>query len=182
MKWNSWTVALMLLLCSCRGISPNFQDKDLLSEEPQPVHRKNLYTFPKDWQGLWVYKPFEGDQGDIEIDSVWIDKNTYTIINNITSSYTIEELKENQIWEIKKGTLAVVSEGIDTLFFDNTESQNYSFDELGNLTVWQRKIDQMSLKEDLFLRKVNRNTYALNYKCPDCNGWKVILLQPSNFK
>ncbi|RZS95480.1 hypothetical protein BC751_1013 [Cecembia calidifontis] len=180
MKWNRWTVALILLMGSCRGISPNFQDKDMLSDKPQPSLRKNRYTFPKELQGIWIYENFKGYDKNFDIDSTWIDQNTFININYSLNTLSSEDQKEAQIWEIKKGTLARVNEKLDTILFENNGMQKYSFDSAGNLIVFKKTIHQLVLHENLFLRKVNKNTFALNYKCPDCNGWKVTLIQPQD--
>ncbi|MFD2201745.1 hypothetical protein [Shivajiella indica] len=176
-------VLSIFLLVSCRGIFPNFQDDDFLSEKPQPSWRKNMYTFPKELQGLWVNVIKYDNEKEFEIDSTWIDQKNYIKFKYSSMVLLKDELEKDDVhWEIQEGKLFVIQEE-DTTTFENGPNLSFLIDTEGNLTVKSKESSELlTLNQDVFLRKVNKNTYALNYKHPEGRGWDIFLIQAEEFQ
>ncbi|MFC0264170.1 hypothetical protein [Fontibacter flavus] len=189
MKINLIVGLSIFLLVSCRSVYPNFQDVDFLTEKPQPSWRKNLYTFPKELQGLWVNEISYESEKQFEIDSTWIGKNTYRHQKYFVGTTSFEEFKksteeglsEEELWELLRYVVESEYPGV-TLIIENEPLGPHLLDNEGNLTLRVRSIQQLSLSKDVFLRKVNKNTIALNYRHPEGRGWKTVLIKAEEFK
>lgn len=183
MRKTLMIVISIFLLVSCRGIFPNFQDDEFLSEKPQPSWRKNMYSFPKELRGLWVNVINYDNENEFEIDSTWVDQNNFINVKYSSMVFLKDEMEKDDIhWEIREGKLFFIQKE-DTTTLESSPNHSFLIDSEGNLTLKGRGSSELlTLNQDVFLRKVNKHSYALNYKHPEGRGWRIVLIQAEAFK
>jgi hypothetical protein len=159
--------------------------------QPQPVDRKNIYTFPKKFRGVWGSEITPKDSANAEL-----EKGTYSFVLNKHYLRFTQTREENILLKnLKEIIYDSLQKKMDTItHYVLHEGYIYSVDASGlldephayhlendTITIFENDTIYVDLGKNAFLRKLNKNFYVLNMRNflidQGSMGWYLVILE-----
>jgi hypothetical protein len=142
--------------------------------QPQPVDRKNIYTFPKKFRGIWGSEITPKDSASAES-----EKETYSFVLNKHYLRFAQTREENILLKnLKEIIYDSLQKKMDTItHYLLHDGYIYRVDASGlldephayhlendTITIFENDTIYVDLGKNAFLRKLNKNFYVLNMR------------------